>query len=460
MKLTRLFFLATIFTVTFEKIHWDVAGQIYLADICAIGFIVSFTADRLARGDDRVPRTSIVTTGFLVAFLVVYLVGYFGLDTAVAAAQYGKGMTKFAIHFLFLIMGVAYLARASRTFYWQTLGFFTAGMVVNSAYGLLQLMLARSGSSLDQAVLSPITGGASNINIYGAVEGANVYRPNAITGDPNHLGVMLIIPLLALTPVYLRLERGHRLKSLLAVTLAFLLIVELTTLSRSGMLGLIVGLAVLALPYRRFFLTKAFLAPLAAVVGLLSIVVLSRLDYFQTIFRSRVRTGGGASQAHFGVYDFIPDILSTKPLFGLGLNNFSVYYEQVTGKTNWGPHSFYVALLVETGLVGAALFGVFVWYLFARLGAARRVGRALAARGDVAAARVTPLAWGMTAALAGTLAANLFYLTMSFYYVYVFAALALALPVVFGRGLVEDKAAVTARRPHGPPLRPVDSRGA
>ena len=199
------------------------------------------------------------------------------------------------------------------------------------------------------------------------------------------------------------------------------------------------GLAVLALPYRRFFLTKAFLAPLAAVVGLLSIVVLSRLDYFQTILRSRVRTGGGASQAHFGVYDFIPDILATKPLFGLGLNNFSVYYEQVTGRTNWGPHSFYVALLVETGLVGAALFGVFVWYLFARLGAARRVGRSLAAQGDIAAARVTPLAWGMSAALAGTLAANLFYLTMTFYYVYVFAALALALPVVFGRGWYRTK---------------------
>ena len=437
MKLTRFFFLATVFSVTFEKIHWDVAGQVALADVLAVGFIVSFAADRIARGDNRVPKSSVVATGFLIAFLVVYLVGYFNLETAVAAAQYGKGMTKFAIHFLFLILGVAFLARGSRTFYWQTLGFFTAGMVVNSVYGLLQLMLARSGSSLDQALLSPITGGASNINIYGAIEGANVYRPNAITGDPNHLGIMLILPLLSLTPLYLRLERGHRLKAPLAVTLAFLLIVELATLSRSGLLGLIVGLVVLALPYRRFFPTKAFLAPLAAVVGVLGVVVLSRLDYFETIFRSRVRTGGGASQAHFGVYDFIPDILVTKPFFGLGLNNFSVYYEQVTGKTNWGPHSFYVALLVETGLVGAALFGVFVWYLFSRLGAARRVGRVLAARGDVAAARVTPLAWGMSAALAGTLAANLFYLTMSFYYVYVFAALVLALPVVFGRGLAE-----------------------
>jgi O-antigen ligase len=458
MNLTRVFFFATVFSVTFEKIRWDVAGQVSLADVCAVGFIVSFAADRLARGDSRVPRTSVVATGFLVAFLVVYLAGYFNLETAVAATQYGKGMTKFAIHFVFLILGVAYMARASRTFYWQTLGFFTAGMVVNSAYGLVQLLLARSGANLDQSLLSPITGGASNINIYGAIEGANVYRPNAITGDPNHLGIMLILPLLSLTPLYLRLERGHRLKATLAVTLAFLLIVELTTLSRSGLLGLLVGLVVLALPYRRFFITKSFLAPLAAVAGLLGIVVLSRLDYFETIARSRVRTGGGASQAHFGVYDFIPDILATKPLFGLGLNNFSVYYEQVTGKTNWGPHSFYVALLVETGLVGAALFALFVWYLFTRLGAARRVGKALAALGDVAAARVTPLAWGMTAALAGTLAANLFYLTMSFYYIYVFAVLVLALPVVFGRGLVQDEATVTARRPHGLPLRPVDSR--
>jgi hypothetical protein len=39
----------------------------------------------------------------------------------------------------------------------------------------------------------------------------------------------------------------------------------------------------------------------------------------------------------------------------------------------------------------------------------------------------------MTAALTGTIAANFFYLTMQFYYFYAFVALALALPVVFGR---------------------------
>ena len=214
MKITRFLFLATIFCVTFEKVHWNVAGAVSLADVLA---------DRLprqlrgrphrARRRPRCRGRRSSRPASSLAFLVVYLVGYFNIDTAVAAAQYGKGMMKFAIHFLFLIVGVAYLARASRTFYWQTLG------VLHGRHGRQRRLrrpaaarCARSGSNLDQALLSPITGGASSINIYGAVDGANVYRPNALTGDPNHLGVMLIIPLLALLPVYLRLERGHRLE--------------------------------------------------------------------------------------------------------------------------------------------------------------------------------------------------------------------------------------------------------
>ena len=65
------------------------------------------------------------------------------------------------------------------------------------------------------------------------------------------------------------------------------------------------------------------------------------------------------------------------PLLGLGLNNFSVYYEFVTGKSNWGPHSYWVALIVETGLVGLLVYLVWIRYLFLRLRAARRLGRVL-----------------------------------------------------------------------------------
>ena len=131
-------------------------------------------------------------------------------------------------------------------------------------------------------------------------------------------------------------------------------------------------------------------------------------------------------------------MLSQHPLFGLGLNNFSVYYEFVTGRDNFGPHSFYVALFVETGIVGALLFLAFLGYLFQRLAVGRAVGRALAAAGDGLAARVRPLEWGLTAALVGTMASNFFYLTMSFYYFFVFAMLAIVAPAVFARRLCAD----------------------
>ena len=428
-SLTGWLFLATLFSVTFEKVHWSVAGQVSLADLLTIAFLASFAWD--VRDARRWPRTVGVVLLFLAAFLIVFLVGYFNLDSQQALSQFGKGLVKFLLHFLFLAAGVAYLARGTRVTYWLALAAFVGGMTANAAYGVLQLLVARAGGNLDSMLLSPLTGGASAINLYGIVNGANVYRPNALTGDPNHLGIMLIVPLLALTPVYLRLEKGHRLRWPLAILLAFLLLVEVATLSRSGLLGLFAGALVLVLPYRRKLFSRALLAPLVAVVLVLSAIVYTRLHYFEVVLRSRTQTSSGTT--HFAVYGLVPDALHLHPLFGLGLNDFSVYYELVTGKTNWGPHSFYVALIVETGLVGTVLFAAFLTYLFRRLGAARRLGRALTAARDPLAARVRPLAWGLTAALVGTMAANIFYLTMSFYYFYAFAALVLALPLVFRR---------------------------
>ena len=342
---------------------------------------------------------------------------------------------KFAVHFAFLLAAVAHLARRSERFYWRTLGWFTAGLAVNAGYGLLELAVAEtSGGNLDRTVLGPL--GAyqrGGINVFGAVGGENVYRTNALTLDPNHLGIMLVVPLLALLPVYLRLERGHRLRAPLAALLCFLLLVELATLSRSGLLGLAVGLAVLALPYRRLLLKPRVLLPLGALAAVVALVVVQRTDFFETVFRARTAAGGGSARVHVEVYDLLPPALDAHPLFGLGVNTFSSYYEFVTGRTNFGPHSYYVALLTETGIVGGLVFLCYLVYLFRRLGTLRGLGRTLARAGDASAARVRPLAWGLTAALAGTLAANAFYLTMQMYYFFVLAMLALAAPVVFSR---------------------------
>ena len=424
-RVTAFLLFATLFSVTFEKVHWNVAGSLGIADVLTVLFLLAFALT--SRG--VMPRTTAILLAFFAAFLLVYLAGFFNLDTKQGVDQFTKGMVKFVLHFLFLAASVTYLVQRGKQFYWRSVGWFTAGLVANGVYGVLQLVSAKAGHNLDSTVLSPLTGGASSINIYGQVAGSSVYRPNALTGDPNHLGIMLVVPLLSLLPVYLRLERVHRLKKPLAVALAFMLLVLLATLSRSGLLGLGAGLLVLAIPYRRFLRSRALLVPLTGVGLLLAYLLYSRWSYFSVVLRSRVQTGGASSSAHFAVYDFIPQILHSHPLLGLGLNNFSVYYQFVTGKTNWGPHSFWVALVVETGLVGLLLFVVFLRYVYLRLRAARLLGKMLGAEGRY----VRALAWGMTAALTGTIASNFFYLTMTFYYFYAFIALAVALPVVFGR---------------------------
>ena len=429
-KVTSFLFLASVFCVTFEKIHWTFAGTVSLADVLAILFLCSFV---ITTRRFRVPYTTVVLLGFFALFLVVYLLGYFDLTDTDALAQWAKGITKWLIHFVFLAAAVVWLARRGQRYFWKTLVWFSAGFVANGVYGILQLLDARRGGNLDAILLSPITGGASQINIYGGVNGATIFRPNAITGDPNHLGIMLIVPLLVLTPLYLRLERGHRARRWLMVVIGFLLIVEVTTLSRSGLLGLIVGAIVLLIPYHHYLRTRQFLIPVGAALAVLFAVAVTRLHYVVTLVKSRVQTGGSSESAHFQVYSFIPHVLHVDPLFGLGLNTFSVYYQFVTGKTNWGPHSYYVALLVETGLVGTLAFVAFIVWVFKRLSDARALGRALTLARSPLASRVRPLAWGCTAALAGTLAANAFYLTMQFYYFYTFLALALAIPVVFAQ---------------------------
>ena len=50
-------FLATILTVTFHKLQWELAGSLTLSDVLTSVFLVVFVWDRLERGDARLTRT-------------------------------------------------------------------------------------------------------------------------------------------------------------------------------------------------------------------------------------------------------------------------------------------------------------------------------------------------------------------------------------------------------------------
>jgi hypothetical protein len=422
--------LATLVVTTWNKLHWAPgAGDVTLEDFLAAGFVGLFIADRAMRRDWHLHR---VALGLLVAMgvlIAVYLAGYFALENQQQLSQYSKGMAKFVLHFAFLVAGTQHVIDRGERLLRRTIGAFVLGLGLNCVYGVVQLAAqVGAGVNLDKVVIGPLTfgqGSLGGINVYGqttAVQSGSyvslgVYRVNALALDPNHLGIELCVPILLLLPFALRTGVRSRRGLVLTGLLAFFVAVDVLTLSRSGFLGLGCGLAVLAWPLRRQLLQARVVVPVLgglAAVGL----ALASSPYVRQVVRSRVTLSDNSAKVHFQFFDLVTPVLDAHPVFGLGLNTFSVYYEFLTGKTNWGPHSFYIALLDETGLVGAVVFGGFLVWVGVRLAVILRASRALERLGDGAAGDWRALGIGLSAGLAATLIANIFYLTMQFYYFY------------------------------------------
>jgi hypothetical protein len=422
--------LATLVVTTWHKLHWSPgAGDVTLEDVLAAGFVALFLIDRCLRRNARMHR---VALGLLLAMAVleiVYLGGYFALQNSEELSQYAKGMTKFALHFAFLVCGTQHVIDRGERLLRRAIGAFVLGLVINCAYGVTELAAqVGAGVNLDKRIIGPLTfgqGSLGGINVYGqttsVAQGSyvthGVYRVNALALDPNHLGIMLCVPILLLLPFALRIGVRSRRGVLLAGLLGFFALLEALTLSRSGLLGLACRLAALAWPLRRQFLQARVLAPVAGLLGLAALALASS-PYARQVIRSRVTLSDNSAKVHFQFFDLVTPILDSHPAFGLGLNTFSVYYQFLTGKTNWGPHSFYIALLDETGLIGALVFAAFLIWVGIRLAVILRAARALRRRQDPEAGEWRALGIGLTAGLVATLVANVFYLTMQFYYFY------------------------------------------
>jgi O-antigen ligase len=95
-------------------------------------------------------------------------------------------------------------------------------------------------------------------------------------------------------------------------------------------------------------------------------------------------------------------------LFGIGINNFAVYYQFQTGRADFGPHSFYVATLTELGIVGALVWLLFLVWVGSRLRVLLRAGRARSSLGDDDGV-LSAVARGLAAGFVATLVGNIFY---------------------------------------------------
>jgi len=192
------------------------------------------------------------------------------------------------------------------------------------------------------------------------------------------------------------------------------------------------------LPALRRYLPRARtvaigLGGLAAVLA----VVYASSHYVRTVIAARTQLHSGGTETHFQFYQLVPPALDPHPLFGMGFNTFAVFYQFITGRTDFGPHSAWVAILVETGLVGLAVYLAYFVYLLASAAAIRQ-----STDRDISG-----LGHGLLAALVATAAANIFYLTMTFDYFFALALLAVAGAAMFGPARVPARAPTAVPAP-------------
>jgi len=426
-----LLFVATLAVLTWETVRWQFVANLTASNLLTLAFVFAFLLDRIRRRDGRMHPAALTLCGFGLGFTAVYLAGYFDLANHDALVYWVKGMAVWVVHFAFLICGVAYLVRRGRPLYVRGLRWFLAGIVVNCCYGLAQLAAqVGAGINLDRLVLAHFTSdGSGGLNVYGQVGGSSVYRINALTTDTNHLGVMLCMPLLVGLAYYLGAPRQRR---WMGAALLIMLLTQMLTLSRSAALGDVAGLLVLYPMASGYLPRLRTLLAGAAALGVVAVVAVSSSHYLSAVVGSRLQVSNGDNSTHLLFYQLVPQALDPHPLFGMGVNTFAVFFEFITGRPDFGAHSMWVTVIVETGMVGLTLYLAFFGYLLMS-------GWRMAQSADAEMARY---GLGFLAALVGTAAANFFYLTMTFDYFYAACVL-----LVAGAALFAPARAVAAARP-------------
>ena len=168
-----------------------------------------------------------------------------------------------------------------------------------------------------------------------------VLRSYATFSHPNSLAGYLVVVFLLL----FILKGKLRLKNLLTKTaLSLSLIALITTFSRSAIFALIISLISTTLPMSYSLTTIILIPPLFTLLFTLPISLGS-----QTSVTTRQLLNQYALKA-----------IQSRPIFGLGLNNFIVYLSQITPALNHyllqPVHNIYLLLLSELGVVPIITF--------------------------------------------------------------------------------------------------------
>jgi putative inorganic carbon (HCO3(-)) transporter len=208
-----------------------------------------------------------------------------------------------------------------------------------------------------------------------------VNRAGGPTGDPNYFALMLV-PLAPLALYQIKHETSVYLRWLAVVALAVIAVALILTYSRGGYFAFAIVLLASAQARLIRFRTLGIMLIIAIIIA--PFVSFDFVDRINTALRSvniniLPSHSGPVSQTDPSIANRTNEVRTGvlvfyhNPVLGVGIRNFPEHFQQyarplgITTTELRPPHSLYVEIAAETGIIGLAAFGYFVAVLFKRL---------------------------------------------------------------------------------------------
>ena len=382
-KLVHYILLAALFALGIVSLYYRILGaRVYLFDLMSIFFIAIvaiyfFRLNTIKRSMIReiFPLVCLISLMFLVDTLSI--VGALSNGHHDSLVQFSKAILYRFILAVFIISFLIFNALTGFKYAYSYLKILIIMVLLSSLYQFMFIFFTLSlDVNLDEIIWPLLSFGSwvpSEANgLIGDGAGFLFMRHGGLATNPN----ILVAQIICVVPIIAALAFSTPTKSWVVLLSIFILSI-LTTLSRSGMAGLVIifllfplFFKVRARTYAKYLIFFGFLTSLLLAVDLNN--DLGLLAGLYDLMIARVQGEGYFESSRYRLVQAGIDMWSMYPIFGVGLSSSPVLLESydITRLTGANLHNYWLQIFAEKGIfaIVTVVFYLFIFYSGIRQG--------------------------------------------------------------------------------------------
>ncbi|KPL04542.1 MAG: hypothetical protein AMJ90_00395 [candidate division Zixibacteria bacterium SM23_73_2] len=420
LNVASILVLSILYSAPLEIMYWKIGfalRPIILVTLLGFYFVVLKYLLEGLRAHIKTKRL------FILCYLLIctFLLSYFGALEPIRSIR----VTILYITLFMLLFLIIQLIKEKKEFKVYLKHYMIIGVLL-SLYGILQFLGWTFGFDFYGLLLSKFRSNMYNIFMLSTL-GTQVFRINSFFTDCNNFAAFLntVFPLFLAGNLYyfsIRKSKQFWIYFLGAFIVGITLIL---TFSRSGWMGLLAGVSVVMWDKRKQIFKAKNLRAIVLTILLLLLLIIPFYNYLSYSIEYRL-VEKVSSKIHFFVMKAAWDMFLSNPITGVGIGNFGAYYGRYInpGFDYYNPHSTYLAILSETGILGFIVHMAIYLFVLKQILCFKRKTKGYESE---------VLGTGLLAGFVALMVANIFYQNYTFQFFFVFLGLG------FVSGLVAEQ---------------------